>query len=111
MASNPYVNRVLYGNTELLNLTQDTVDETKLLKNVTAHDHTGKPITGKYSVQDTQTYTVTDNGTYTINPSSDNHAMSQVSLQVSIPVQVYRVGSGAPADSLGDDGDLYFDIG
>lgn len=29
----------------------------------------------------------------------------------SLTFQVYRTGSGAPASSLGNDGDLYFDLG
>lgn len=28
-----------------------------------------------------------------------------------VMTQTYRTGSGAPDDALGDDGDLYFDLG
>ena len=39
-------NKIVYGNTVLIDLTADTVDATKLLKDTTAHDKSGAVITG-----------------------------------------------------------------
>lgn len=46
MASNQYVNKVVYDGTTLIDLTSDTVAAGYLLKNYTAHDKSGAPITG-----------------------------------------------------------------
>ena len=46
MASNPYVNKVEFGNTVVMDLTADTVTEESLEFGITAHDHTGAPIVG-----------------------------------------------------------------
>lgn len=46
MANNPYVNKVQYGNTTLIDLTSDTVTADKLVQGYTAHDRTGALITG-----------------------------------------------------------------
>lgn len=54
----------------------------------------------------TESKSITENGTYT--PSSGKF-INQVT--VNIPFQTYRTGSGAPSNSLGADGDLYFDLG
>ena len=40
------VNKVVYGTTVLVDLTEDTVTADKLLKGATAHDASGEPITG-----------------------------------------------------------------
>lgn len=46
MANNQYVNKVVYDGTTLIDLTADTVTAAYLLKNYTAHDKSGAPITG-----------------------------------------------------------------
>lgn len=46
MANNQYVNKVVYDGTTLIDLTSDTVAAAYLLKNYTAHDKSGAPITG-----------------------------------------------------------------
>lgn len=48
--------------------------------------------------------TATDNGTYT----ASNYYKT---ITVNIPYTTYRTGSGTPSNSLGVDGDLYFDLG
>lgn len=40
------INKVVYGGNTLLDLTQDTVDATRLLAGYTAHGKDGEPITG-----------------------------------------------------------------
>lgn len=54
----------------------------------------------------TETKSITSNGTYT--PTSGKYFSS---VTVNVPYQTYRTGSGAPSNSLGSDGDLYFDMG
>lgn len=46
MAENQYINKVVYGNTALIDLTNDQVTVSDLLLGVTAHDRSGAPITG-----------------------------------------------------------------
>lgn len=46
MATNQYVNKVVYGNTVLVDLTADTVTPEKILTGFTAHDQSGAAITG-----------------------------------------------------------------
>lgn len=48
MANNPYVNKVIYGNQTLLDLTNDNIVANKLLSGKTAHDKSGNQITGTY---------------------------------------------------------------
>lgn len=54
----------------------------------------------------TEQKTVTENGDYT--PSTGKF-FSKVT--VNMTYHTYRTGSGAPSNSLGSDGDLYFDLG
>lgn len=46
MATNQNVNKVVYGNTVLIDLTADTVTEDKILAGFTAHDQSGAQVTG-----------------------------------------------------------------
>lgn len=46
MANNQYINKVIYGNNVLLDLTADTITASDLLKDVTAHDKSGASIVG-----------------------------------------------------------------
>ena len=43
---NPYINKVVFGNETLIDLTPDTITAADLLDGVTAHDRTGASITG-----------------------------------------------------------------
>ena len=43
---NKYINKLVVGNETTFDLTADTVAADKLLKNITAHDKSGAPITG-----------------------------------------------------------------
>lgn len=132
--ANPYVNKVVYGSSTIIDLTSDTVDAAHLSRGVTAHSASGAQITGTLdppsgtktitATTSTQTgidvsayatvtvnptpsesKTVTDNGTVT--PSSGKLLSSVV---VTVPYKTYRTGSGAPSSSLGNDGDIYIDI-
>ena len=46
MATNQYVNKVVYGGTTLIDITADTVTSSALLSGVTAHNKAGAPVTG-----------------------------------------------------------------
>lgn len=46
MPENQHVNKIVYGNTVLIDLTADTVTEDKILASYTAHDASGNIITG-----------------------------------------------------------------
>ena len=46
MANNPYVNKVQFGNTVVMDISGDTVAANKMLSGVTAHDKSGASITG-----------------------------------------------------------------
>lgn len=46
MADNQYINKVVYGNTTLIDLTADTITAADLAEGVTAHDASGATITG-----------------------------------------------------------------
>lgn len=43
---NQYINKVVFGNTTLIDLTADTITAADLLDGVTAHDRSGAPVTG-----------------------------------------------------------------
>lgn len=47
MADNQHVNKVVYGNTVLIDLTNDSVDAASLLKGKTAHNAAGEQIVGE----------------------------------------------------------------
>lgn len=46
MANNQYVNKVIYGNTTLIDISSDTVTASDILTGKTAHDKSGAPIMG-----------------------------------------------------------------
>lgn len=46
MANNQYVNKVIYGNTTLIDISSDTVTPSDILTGKTAHDKSGAPISG-----------------------------------------------------------------
>lgn len=46
MANNQYINKVIFGNETLIDLTSDTITPSDLANGVTAHDASGAPITG-----------------------------------------------------------------
>jgi len=54
MANNQYINKVVYGNTTLIDLTADTITPADLQSGVTAHDASGATITGT-STKDSDT--------------------------------------------------------
>ena len=51
MANNQYVNKVVFGNETLIDLSGDTIQENFLLTGYTAHSGSGAPITGTMPYQ------------------------------------------------------------
>ena len=109
MASNQYVNKVIFGSDVIMDISSDTVAANKLLNGFTAHDHTGAPITGEctYDSDTTDADATTDEilagkyayvnkakltGTMT-NQGEKHYTLSARDTEVSIP-QGYHDGSG-----------------
>ena len=59
MATNPYVNKVQFGNDTVMDLTSDTVDANHLARGYTAHDASGASIVGTADILDTSDATAT----------------------------------------------------
>lgn len=51
MANNQYVNKVVFGNEVLIDLSNDTIDPTALIPGLTAHDKSGASITGTMPIK------------------------------------------------------------
>lgn len=103
-----YINKVSYGDQTLIDLTADTVTADTLLEEMTAHDKSGKVITGTYVapiIQESQTKIInfTEDRTYTINPSPGYDAMASLSLTVQRAVApvTYATGSQASVSIAG----------
>lgn len=59
MADNQHVNKVVYGSTVLIDLTNDSVDAASLLKGKTAHNAAGEQVVGTLDVKGTFYVTLT----------------------------------------------------
>ena len=57
---NPYVNKVQYGSSTLIDLTSDTVTVNVMLSGYTAHDASGATITGTVADGNNIEYGITD---------------------------------------------------
>lgn len=79
------VNKVKYNGTTLVDLTGDTVTPSTLLSGVTAHDMSGKQITGNVVVKSEQSknFDVTSNGSFTVTPDSGK-TLSSVKITANI---------------------------
>ena len=67
MADNPYPNKVVFGGETVIDLTSDTVDESHLAAGYTAHNKSGKQITGNvYTVEGQTIFREEVDGYYTI---------------------------------------------
>lgn len=117
MASNQYVNKVIFGGDVIMDISSDTVAANKLLSGITAHDKTGAPITGEctYDSDTTDADATTDEilagkyayvnkakltGTMT-NQGEKHYTLSTRDAEVSIP-QGYHDGSGGIGLSSAD---------
>lgn len=87
--ANQYINKVVYGNTTLIDLTADTVEASKMLSGYTAHDKSGAPITGNCTFDaDTSDATATaseilKNKTAYVNGNKVTGSMTNVGSQTS----------------------------
>ena len=68
MANNQYVNKVIFGDQTLIDLSQDTIQASTLVAGLTAHDASGAPITGTMPEKDGSDLVLSfqNNGTYGI---------------------------------------------
>ena len=80
------VNEVIYGGKTLISLISDTVTEDDLLEGVTAHNASGKIITGTKNVE-TQMMerNITENGQYFILPDKEYYAIGMLNLIIDVP--------------------------
>ena len=60
------VNKIVYGTTVLVDLTEDTITADKLYKGVTAHDKSGAPLTGTAEVTVSGTTLIMPEGLVTV---------------------------------------------
>lgn len=51
MATNQYKNKVVYGGSTLIDISNDTVTSATMVSGTTAHDASGAPITGSLVIQ------------------------------------------------------------
>lgn len=87
MANNPYVNKVQYGNTVLIDLTGDTATAADVVSGKTFHDATGAPRTGSFNPT-LQAKTVNPLlAQQVVTADSGYHGLSQVTVNpILIPV-------------------------
>ena len=81
MANNPYVNKVVYGNTTVLDLTNDTVTANDVKSGVTFHDATGASQTGQYSPP-TPTSITPDDGTPVQMTTENTYSVSKTGYAI-----------------------------
>ena len=51
MANNQYVNKVVFGNNTIIDLSSDSVNASVLVQGYTAHSHSGAPVTGTLEIK------------------------------------------------------------
>lgn len=87
MANNPYVNKVQYGNTVLIDLTGDTATAADVVSGKTFHDRSGEQKTGSFNPT-LQAKTVNPTTSQqVVTPDSGYHGLSQVTVNsILIPV-------------------------
>ena len=51
MANNQYVNKVVFGNDTIIDLSNDSVNASVLVQGYTAHSHSGAPVTGTLEIK------------------------------------------------------------
>lgn len=83
MATNPYVNKVQYGNTVLIDLTGDTATAADVVSGKTFHDRSGEQKTGSYTPPSPSLQTKTASASTTqqdITPDSGYDGLSKVTI-------------------------------
>lgn len=99
MANNPYVNKVEYDGSTLIDLTADTVTPASLAQGYTAHDASGAPITGSLNTALRSDSVTPSEDEQTVTPGSGYYGLSQVTVE---PIPSNYVGSGIARKSSTD---------
>lgn len=73
MANNENINKVIYGNQTLIDLTNDSVTPQTLLEGETAHDRSGAQITGSAVVNTV----IEENDSFALVPTSEGNALAR----------------------------------
>ena len=84
MAQNEYINKIIYGNQQIVDLTGVTVDESTLLQGYTAHSANGEPIIGTRTNE-----TQVDRLVVTVNPNKINYHKYQSVDYTGIEITAY----------------------
>ena len=93
MANNPYVNKVIYGDQTVIDLTMDTLTASNLTAGVTGHDRSGAPIVGTadyYSPSDTADVNI-NTGDYLPWSKSDASAKKKITFSDFIDKIAYAI--------------------
>ena len=90
MANNQYVNKVIFGDQTLIDLTSDTVTADHLITGITAHNASGAPVTGTIPMRTglDWTYYWDSQGIYRINNPAGFYrsgAMGITGIQMTVP--------------------------
>lgn len=82
MANNPYVNKVVYGDTTLIDISDTTATADKIIQGYTAYGADGSKITGTAPQVNNQSKTVTPaDSSQTIQADSGYTGLSQVTVE------------------------------
>lgn len=97
MANNPYNNKIIYGDTVLIDLTEDTVTSENLRSGYTAHDKSGEVITG--SIPDQPSVTITPNRSAQIAVTAGKYTTGIIEV-APIPSDYHLLTEIFPVDSF-----------
>ena len=85
MATNQYVNKVVFGNTTLIDITQDSVTANTLLSGYTAHSATGASIIGSIATKTGSDITLTNNVLAVPTGYYNNVEKTLTSVELTVP--------------------------
>lgn len=90
--ANQYINKIIYGDQTLIDLTSDTVASNKMLSGITAHDKTGATVTGSIPSLGANTYTPTTTA-QTINANQYLSGIQTISGDINFVADNLKAGT------------------